>query len=149
VLAVGSVFNAIPSLRELERAFARVNAVLEPGRLFMFDLYTIRGLATARGTCDQVYYDNGDDLAVTLRNRFSYETLSNSRSYTIWQRQGELWQRRDEIHVERGYPAQGVSVMLERTGFRVAAVLSPALEPFDPGDDLYEQVIFVAEKQPG
>ncbi len=146
VLAVGGVLNALQSLRELESTFQRVHAALEPGRLFVFDVRTIRGLALDLGNCDQVYYDNGEDLCVTVRNRFSFETLSSMRYHTIWRVTNGMWQRQDEIHIERGYPTQGINVILERTGFRVRAVLSAALEPFDAQEDVHGQVVFVAEK---
>jgi len=145
VLAVGGVMNAIPSLRDLETVFNRVNRVLDPGKLFVFDLRTIRGLVENN---DVVDYDNETDLLITVRNRFSHETLTLTRQYIILRRQGDGWQRQDEIHTERGYPIQGISTLLERTGFRVAAIVEPGLEPFDPQVDTYGRAVFVAEKQP-
>jgi cyclopropane fatty-acyl-phospholipid synthase-like methyltransferase len=146
VVAVGGVLNAVQSLRELEATFNRVQQALEVGRLFIFDIRTIRGLAV--NSCDTIAYDNGDDLEVIVRSRFNYETLSNSRQYTLWRRQENLWQRQDEIHIERGFPAQGINMLLERAGFRVAALLNSDFEVVEAQQDLYEQVIFIAEKQP-
>jgi hypothetical protein len=148
VLAVGGVLNAIQSLRELEKTFVQVNQALEPDKLFTFDVRTIRGLANELNDYDSVYYDNNDDLTVTVRNSFSFETLSNTRHYIIWQRQGEAWQRQDEIHVERGYPIQGIIAMLQRAGFEIVAVLTPDMEPFDVQRDTHGQAVFVAQKQP-
>jgi SAM-dependent methyltransferase len=146
VLAVGGVFNAIQSLRELEITFSHVNQALEPQQFFVFDMRTIRGLALDLGDGDVVFYDNHDDLMITIRNSFSFETLSNTRHYIIWQRQGDLWQRQDEVHVERGFPTLGVMAMLERTGFQIVAVLTPELIPFDVQHDTYERVVFLAQK---
>lgn len=151
VLTIGSVLNAIQSLRELEVAFRSVFQVLIPGRLFMFDLLTMRGLAgqgTANGDTASIY-DNGDDLMITMRDHFSFELTSRQRLYTIWQRSGDLWQRCDELHLERGFPVQAVNALLERVGFRVAAQLNVALEPFDAETDEFGRVVFVAQRPDG
>jgi hypothetical protein len=85
---------------------------------------------------------------LVVRNRFSYETLSNTRHYMIWQLHGLKWDRADEIHVERGYPTQAVVAMLQRTGFQAIATLAPDMQVFDHEDDSRGRVVFVAQKQP-
>ncbi len=45
-LCLGSSLNYIPSLRDLESVFRMVCGALEPKKYFIFDLMTIRGLAT-------------------------------------------------------------------------------------------------------
>jgi ubiquinone/menaquinone biosynthesis C-methylase UbiE len=146
-LAVGAVINAIPSLRELEQVFGHINRVLEPEKLFIFDVRTIRGLAHDLGDGDTVTYDNRHNLAVMIRNQFSYETLSSTRHYIIFSQQGLKWSRSDEVHIERGYPTQAVVAMLQRTGFVVLATLSPDMEPFDAQQDTHGRAVFVAQKQ--
>ncbi len=148
-LAIGGVMNAISSLRELEHTFAQINKAMEAGKLFIFDMRTIRGLASNLGDCDTVTHDDQHNLTLIIRNRFSYETLSNTRHYMIWRLQGLKWDRADEIHIERGYPTQAVVAMLQRTGFEVVTTLSPDMGAFDTQEDPYGRVIFVAQKQPG
>lgn len=146
VIAAGGVLNAIHNLRELEGTFSRVQQTLDPERFFIFDLLTIQGLAAELG--ESFDYDDGESLAISVRSRFSYETLSRTRHYTIWQRQeNNLWQRQDEQHIERGYPIQAVSAMLERTGFTVVAVLNPDLEPFDAQEDRHGRAVFFASSR--
>jgi len=147
VLAVGGVLNAIQSLRELESTFTLVNKTLDTGKLFVFDIRTIRGLALDPGHSDRIYYDNNFNLSIIGRSQFSFETLSHTCHYMIFQQQGMAWQRQDEIHVERGYPTQGVSAILERTGFEVRGVLTPDMEPFDVQTDPHGRVVFVAQKR--
>ncbi|HEX3049323.1 MAG TPA: class I SAM-dependent methyltransferase [Aggregatilineaceae bacterium] len=146
VVTAGCVLNAIQSLRELEATFTRIKQALDPGRLFIFDMRTIRGLADEIGECDRVLYDNNENLMVIGRNSFSYETLSSTQNFLVWRRQNGLWQRQDEQHIERGYPTQGVIAILERAGFRVMAVLNPDMSPFDVQHDYSGHVVFVAQK---
>ncbi len=146
VLAVGGVLNAILSLRELEHVFARVNMALEAGQLFIFDVHTIYGLAHAYGTRDAVVYD-ADDLSVIVQHRFSYEALSLTSHYIIYQREDGAWARSEDALFLRGYPVQGVRALLERTGFAVVEVLDLAMRPLDPQvEPPAERAIFVAQK---
>ncbi len=150
VLAAGGVLNAIPSLRELEQVFQRVYGALEDGKLFVFDVRTIGGLAASVAQGDRVLFDNGSNLLITARSQFSHETQRSTVHYTIFARHDNLaWSRADEVHVERGYPVQGITALLERTGFIVAALLTADLEPFDPLIETSDRVVFVAARQPG
>ena len=149
VLAAGGVLNAILSLRELEQVFTRVNAALADGRLFIFDVHTIYGLAHAYGTRDAVVYD-ADDLTVIVRHRFSYEALSLNSHYIIYQRENETWARSEDTLFLRGYPVQGVRALLERTGFEVREMLDLTMQPFDPqAEPPAERAILVAQKRVG
>lgn len=147
VMAINGVLNAVTSLRELEQTFASVNRALDPERFFIFDVHTIQGLAENAGNTDRVAFDNHDDLVITVQSRFSFETLSTTRHHTIWRRVGETWGRQDEIHIDRGYPVQGIVAMLDRTGFDVQATLTGALEPFDAGTSTPDRAVIVAQKR--
>ena len=147
VLAAGGVLNAILSLRELEQVFAHVNATLDTGQMFIFDVHTIYGLAHAYGTRDRLVYD-ADDLSVMVRHRFSYEALSLTSRYIIYQREEATWTRKEDALFLRGYPVQGVRALLERTGFVVREVLDLAMQPLDPqAEPPAERAIFVAQKR--
>lgn len=146
VLAAGNVINAIQSLRDIENIFARVHQVLAEGKLFIFDVYTIQGLAENLSQRDEIAYDNGHDLVVVTRNRFNYETLGVNRHFTIFQHDGASWVRKDEIHYERGYPTQAIAALLERTGFQIVTILTPHMEPYDAHALHHERVVFFAQK---
>ncbi len=148
VLAVGGLINAIQNLRELEATFAGVAQTLSDGKYFIFDARTIRGLAADLGSDNMMRYDDGHSLTVMIHNRFSFETLSNTRHYIIFKREPDSsnWWREDEIHSERGYPSQGIIAMLERTGFHIHTVLTDRMQPFDIHQNAPDRVIFVAQK---
>ncbi|MBP8973968.1 MAG: methyltransferase domain-containing protein [Anaerolineae bacterium] len=147
-LAAGGVLNAMPSLHDLEQVFVRVHGALEDGKLFIFDMYTLQGLAASAAQSDRVIFDNGSNLLLIARTHFSYETQRRTVHYTIFAQQSNLtWGRADEVHVERGYPVQGIVALLERAGFAVLAVLRADLEPLDAQEDS-ERAVFVAARQP-
>lgn len=145
VLALDGVFNALSSPRVLQQMFSQVASWLDPERFFIFDMWTITGLATLWGSRDQVIFDN-DDLLILARNSFSYETLTTSTQYTIMQREEGGWQRADEQHKTHGYPVHGIISVLERCGFDVLMVVSPDMQPFDADNAPYGRAVFMVRR---
>lgn len=143
-LCLGSSLNYIPSLRDLESVFRMVCGALEPKKYFIFDLMTIRGLATA-GSSDRVVSDDESTHVVISRNQFNYETLTLNTRYTILIRDATAWQRADEIHTLRGYPFQAITRLLEVAGLSLERLLTTTLEPVDDPRNL-EQIIVITRK---
>lgn len=146
ILAVGSVLNYIPNLRDLERVFKRVHHALDQGRFFVFEMHTIRGLAGEQTAMDEVIFDDHQDVSIVRRSRFSFETLSRTDHYTIWQRHNATWKRADEIHLLRGFPTLGAIGLLERAGFTVLETLNTSFTPVDPAQDQAARVVIIAAR---
>src|SRR5215510_7705071 len=79
-LCLGGSLNYIPTLRDLENLFKTAQNALEPGKLFVFDLRTIQGLARQHNV-DRVVYDNGENILIATRDIFNYETLQLTTQY--------------------------------------------------------------------
>ncbi len=146
VLALDGVFNLLLSPGDVQRMFSRVADWLGPERFFIFDVWTITGLARLWGTGDRVIYDNHADLLVLARHDFSYEALAVTTRYTILQRGPDGWTRHDEVHKTRSFPLQGIARTLERSGFEVLALVTPELQPFDVENDAYGRAVFMARR---
>ncbi len=147
VLAMNTL-NELHSIRELEAVFQAANRALAVGKLLLFDLVTIRGLAEQWGNRDRVLHDDPQALTLVVRSQFSFETFSNARSYLIFRRGGEQqWQRLDGSHVIRGFALQAVGTLLQRTGFKVQNVLNANFASFDPNDDQTGHAIFIVAKE--
>lgn len=145
VLAMNTL-NELRRAGDLENVLHGVNRALSTGKMLLFDLITIQGLAEQWGNSQRVIHDD-EDILVLVRSSFSYETLINTQIYTIFYRDEAGWHREDETHLLRGFPLQTVGPLLQRTGFRVLNVLNPALELFDPNDDRSGRAIFMAVKE--
>lgn len=137
-------FNELNSLRELEGVFASVYRCLNPGKLLIFDLHTIEGLAK-NGAANEFVYDS-DELVVFAANRFDYERLASVSEYTIFERSGHAWQRASSVRTRRGFPIQVVSALLTRTGFGIMALLDDQLSPVDVASTQAARVVFFAQK---
>ena len=142
-LALGGTLNLLPTLQELETVIQQVYAALDSGKLFIFDVDTIRGLAKD-GNIDRILYDDGTTALVAAQSRFSYETLTRTTTYRVLRFDGQAWQRADETHVQRGFPMPAVSRALTRAGFKLLKTLDTELNIADPNDR--ERLIIVAQK---
>lgn len=142
VLAL-DVLNELNSLRDLETVFASVAKCLGNGKLLVFDLHTIEGLAQREHA--SVVADT-DDLNVYLSSRFDYDRQASSGSYNIFHRSGNAWQRFRAARTLRGFPIQVVTALLQRTGFGIMALLNTRLETLDPAAIREPRVIIFAQR---
>ena len=136
--------NELNSLRDLETVFSAVFKTLTPGKLFIFDLHTIEGLAERADFLS--FAHNSDDLTVINSEEFDYERQACISQYTVFERSGDLWRRWSAVRTLRGFPIQVVSALLGRAGFGIMALLNDRLQPFDPAVMRMGRVFFYAQK---
>lgn len=145
VLCVGNTINYAPTLRDLDSVIRCAYAATEPGKLFIFDMRTVQGLA-ANGSGDRIVSDKPDEHFIAARSTFSYETLTLTTQYTIFQNDPQKgWSRADEIHLLRGYPIQGVTRAITGAGFKLLRTLTLDMQDVENQKNV-EQVIFVAQR---
>ncbi|MHB8627291.1 MAG: class I SAM-dependent DNA methyltransferase [Aggregatilineales bacterium] len=142
-LALGGTLNLLPTLQDFESAIQHVYAALDAGKLFIFDVDTIRGLVED-GNVDHIIYDDGAAGLVAAQSRFSYETLTRTTTYRVLQFDGHAWERADETHVQRGFPLAAIVRALTRAGFKLLKTLDTDLNTADPND--HNRLILVAQK---
>jgi SAM-dependent methyltransferase len=147
VLAL-DVMNDLTSLRDLEATFNVAFRLLEPGKLLIFDLHTIEGLAE-RGRSSSEFIHDDNRLSVFVRHDFDYERQTNTSGYIIFRRQEGLWNREDATQTLRGFPLTAVAALLQRCGFALRSLLNMNLEPFDPAASHANRVLFFAQKPGG
>lgn len=141
------VLNELGGLRDLEMVFRSVHAVLNPGKLFVFDLHTIQGLAEMGMQGCKLLRDT-TDLTVFTADRYDYERQTSERRYLVFQRTGQLWSRTDASRTLRAFPAQAVAALLQRCGFQVSHVLDlDSFNSFEPGVSRAARIAFIAEKR--
>jgi SAM-dependent methyltransferase len=143
---IGGSLNYMPTLRDLESVFRQAQAAVQPGKLFIFDLRTIKGLADTVSE-PQIVFNNNNDILIVAENTFSYETLLLNTRYIIWRFTSAGWQRAEEVHALRGYPVQAVMSLLAKTGFRLRRTLTPELQPADTNHQEAQRLVFVAERE--
>jgi len=104
---------------ELRRTVGAVAAALRPGALFLFDMNTLRGLATRWGNRVWIIQDTEDAFEAD-QSEFDYDSgIATLRVNAFLQRQGDLYERVREVHRERGYPISVIDAAVGAAGFEV------------------------------
>ncbi|HEX2907572.1 MAG TPA: hypothetical protein VHO69_11960, partial [Phototrophicaceae bacterium] len=125
--------------------FTNVHRILDPGKLFIFDLFTIQGLTEQGRSSDSVMVE-ADDLTVFDTHQLDYERQMATTRYIIFQRQGANWQRSEGQRILRGFPVQAVGSLLQRAGLKVSGIYQLNLDPYEPGVSQASRVLFWVEK---
>jgi SAM-dependent methyltransferase len=111
--------NYLLTIRDLQDAIQSAYRALKPSGLYIFDINTVFGLAVD-WMRERTYIQNeADDFIEIHRHDFDYENLVATVEITIFQRRGDLWERIDETHRERGYPIADLQFLLNETGFEI------------------------------
>ena len=120
---VGTIYSMCDSVNyileedELLQVFSLVNNYLFPGGVFIFDFNTVYKYREVIG--DTVIAENREDCSFIWENYYDPEEELNEYDMTFYVREGELFRRYTETHVQRGYtPAQMVR-LLEQAGLQV------------------------------
>lgn len=138
--------NYLLTVRDLQAAFRSAHAALRPGGYFIFDMNTIHGLAV-NWMREKIYVQNeADNFIEYHRHEFDYENLVATMEITIFTRSsGELWERIQETHRERGYPIADLQFLLTETGFEIKAIYGSLRKRTELQTDS-PRVFFVVQK---
>ncbi len=114
--------NYLLTFKGLQGAFQNAHQALRPGGFYIFDMNTVYGLAV-EWMHERTYIQNeADDFIEIHQQDFDYENLIASMMVTVFQKQGDLWDRFEETHQERGYPIADIQFLLHETGFEIAGM---------------------------
>jgi SAM-dependent methyltransferase len=118
---------------DFRTTLAAVAAALRPGGLFLFDMNTLQGLATRWGNRIWIIQDTGDAFEAD-QSEFDYGSgIATLRVNAFLHRHGNLYERVQEIHRERGYAVPAIDGGLSAAGFEVLGRWSdPEFSPVGP-----------------
>ena len=105
--------NYIPP-EDLPEVFRRLWLFVRPGGLLIFDIRTPEFLRSLDG---DVFVDEQEDVLCLWRADFDEELSAIVYGMDIFSRQGRLWQRESEEHVEYAHEPAALQALLEQTGF--------------------------------
>ncbi len=139
------VLNELNGLRDVESFLSRAQALLEPSKLLIFDLHTLEGLILRAGA-PIVQLHNDEALMVNASEQFDYERLILTTSYDIFYKENGTWQRSQTTILQRGFPIQAITALLQRFGFHVQAMFNGSMEVYDPASSRAKRVIIAARR---
>ncbi|MGJ3238247.1 MAG: class I SAM-dependent DNA methyltransferase [Anaerolineae bacterium] len=146
VLAL-DILSELSNIRELESAFKHIHGMLGDDRWFVFDMYTIEGLVKRNQEGYQMLHD-GPQLTLFASDHFDYEKSIQRREFLIFsQKAGETgWQRESAQRVLRAYPVQGITALVQRSGFSIQHVLNMNMSNYSPNQSTDHVIIFARKE---
>ena len=105
--------NYIPP-EDLPEVFRRLRLFVRPGGLLIFDIRTPEFLRSLDG---DIFVDEQEDVLCLWRADFEEELPAIIYGMDIFSRQGRLWQRESEEHVEYAHEPAALRALLEQAGF--------------------------------
>ncbi len=102
----------VPEL--LHEVFRRVWLFLEPGGSLIFDIHTPDHL---QGLDGEMFLDETEDAFCLWRTEYDADSRICTYAMDIFQREGGLWRREEEIHQEYAYTPEEVEAGLHQAGF--------------------------------
>ena len=133
--------NYVTEPAALRECFARVFKSLNPGGLFIFD---INSEAKLRGLDGQILLDEDDEVFCLWRAAFDEETRICCYGMDIFQKEGKLWRRSREEHLEYAYRTEELTQWLRDAGFvQVEAYADRKLKAPAPDE---QRIFFAARK---
>lgn len=126
---------------ELSRALERIYLFLEPGGVLIFDLNSPHKLRSLDG---QAFIDETEDVFCVWRAEFDTALQACRYGVDLFARQGRLWSRTQEEHVEYLHEPEAVLKALDRAGFSGLSLYGE-LEMRLPRED-EARLFFVARK---
>ena len=106
--------NYLPE-EDLSPLFDRLHLFIEPGGRFAFDFHAPEHLRALDG---QVFVDETEDALCLWRGEFDAAENALIYGMDIFSRDGALWRRRAEEHVEDAHAPETLKRLLESAGFR-------------------------------
>ena len=111
--------NYLLTVRDLHQAFKGAYRSLRSGGFYIFDMNTIYGLAVDWMREETYIQNEAKDFIEIHRQSYDYENQIATMDITIFVLKGEIWERIDETHQERGYPIADIQFLLNETGFEI------------------------------
>lgn len=115
VLSANDGFNYITNKKELEDIFKEVYKRLRNKGRFIFDVSSEYKLKTILG--NNTYGENFEDLTYLWENFYDEEKKILNMDFTYFLKEGELFQKYQENHVQRAYSLDEIMDMLKSAGF--------------------------------
>jgi SAM-dependent methyltransferase len=135
--------NYITSKNDVKRLFKLVNNYLNPAGLFIFDINTYYKFDK---TLDKnVFYDVGEEITYIWENSFDKRRGICEFDLTFFVKEGEYYNRYEEIHFERAYTHPEITDFIEYSEMKLVSIYDE-LSFKTPGADSVRNFFVCREK---
>lgn len=110
---------------ELPELLHRLHLFIEPGGKFAFDIHSPEHLRSLDG---ETFVDEDEDILCLWRAEFDREENALIYGMDIFQREGCLWRREEEEHIEYAHEPRELCSLLEENGFTGARIIEDGVQ---------------------
>lgn len=142
ILCMTDGYNYITDEDLLRQSFRLVHNYLNPGGFFIFDTSSSYKLSELLGNNTFLYDD--DTVFYAWENTYEEEEALSISDITFFLRDGKVYRRADEEHIQKAWDEQFIRSLLEETGFQNIRTFSD-LE-FSPVKYNSERIYYYCEK---
>jgi SAM-dependent methyltransferase len=135
--------NYLLTVDDLLCCFQRVATALVPGGWFVFDMNTPAAFATNWN--NTTFVIDQADFSIIMRNTYDAQTSLAKCMVTMFQRQGELYAKSVEEHIERAYATSEVADTLAQAGLELTARYK--CFTFEEPTEETRRIMYVAQKR--
>ena len=114
VVSTCDCINYITKPSELLHVFRLVNNYLDPKGLFIFDFHPVSYYA--RTLKNRTFGEDRDDIAFLWENTYHPATRMNLYDLSIFIKEGDLYHKYKETHLQRGYTLGEIKKLLSMAG---------------------------------
>ncbi|MEW9667321.1 class I SAM-dependent methyltransferase [Ammoniphilus sp. 3BR4] len=133
--------NYLTEPGDILQTFRRVHQALKPGGVFLFDVHSIYKINHV--FADQTFTLVEDDICYIWDCSLVGEEKV-THDLTIFVKEGQLYKRFEEMHVQQGYSHEAIVGWLEEAGFRLIDCSADFTE--EAPTDESERIFYAAEK---
>jgi SAM-dependent methyltransferase len=139
--------NYLPSENEVRETFRRVHGHLDDGGLFLFDVHSI--FQMTHGFANRTFTYNEEEIAYIWQSypgkaRYS---VDHELTFFVLDDMTGQYERIDERHHQRTFPAEQYAAWLEKAGFRILRVTADFTD--DPPLETSKRIFFTCQKTSG
>jgi SAM-dependent methyltransferase len=115
VLIVCDGINYILDDSDLDKVFSGIYSILKPNGVLLFDISSHYKLSSILG--NSIMIDNDTDISLIWQNDFDDQMGICTMELTFFVREGSLYRRFDEIHVQKAHRICDIVGRLEQNNF--------------------------------
>lgn len=142
IVSVCDCVNYILEESELLLVFKLVNNYLDPGGIFIFDFNTRHKYKDIIGEC--TIAENREDESFIWENFYSEEDDINEYDITFFVREGELFKRFTETHLQRGYTLEEMKKLIVKSGLNLVECFDADTKETPDSDS--ERIVIIAKE---
>lgn len=134
--------NYITDEADLDTVFSGIYRILKPGGVFLFDISSYYKLSSILG--NNIMVDDDQDISLIWQNSFDDQENICIMDLSFFIREGSVYRRFDETHIQKAHKEQDIIEKLKQNGFENINCFHHLT--FDSPKELDERILFGAQR---